>query len=148
MKILVARVLRASLRLEPGQTASIGRGLALFVGIDRDDNETAVSEMVSRVVNMRIFENEQGKLHYSVQEKAYEILCIPNFTLCARTDRGRRPSFDDAMKPEAACRVFENFVQLLSSHDIGVQSGIFGEHMEIELVLDGPVNITIESSRF
>lgn len=145
MKVLVARVLRASLKAESGRAVSIARGIVLFIGIERDDSEVQVVEMANRIVNMRIFENEQGKLYYSAQDKGYEILCVPNFTLCASTERGRRPSFDEAMEPEAARRMFENFARLLSSYDIGVQSGMFGEHMEIELVLDGPLNIVIES---
>jgi len=145
MKILVVRVFRAAVMAGNSRLASIAAGISLFVGIERNDTERIASDMASRVVNMRIFENEKGKLHYSVQEKGYEILCIPNFTMCAHTSRGRRPSFDAAMEPEAAAKLFKHFLHLLSSYGISVQSGVFGKHMDIELCLDGPVNIVIES---
>ena len=84
-------------------------------------------------------------MHYSVKDKNYQVLCIPNFTLCADTDKGRRPSFESSLPPPAAKKIFDDFVMVLRAKEIDVQAGIFGAHMEIDLEMDGPVNVLLES---
>lgn len=145
MRALVVRVQNGRLLVEEKVIAAISRGFALFVGIEESDKDVDLERLAQRVVNLRIFENEQGKLHYSVRDKNYQILCISNFTLCANTKKGRRPSFEDAMGPDEARRLFEGFANLLRSKGVNVQTGSFGKHMDIELLMDGPVNIVLES---
>ena len=99
--------------------------------------------MAQKVVNLRVFSDAQGKMNYSVKDKNYKILCISNFTLCANTDKGRRPSFEKAMPKDAANKPFEDFITLLRAREIEVKQGVFGEHMDIRLDLDGPVNIMV-----
>ena len=94
-------------------------------------------------MNLRVFENDSCKLHYSLKDKGYQILCISNFTLCARTNKGNRPSFDEAMPPDEANKLFEEFIKLLKSKKIDVQKGIFGQHMDININMDGPINIVL-----
>jgi D-aminoacyl-tRNA deacylase len=145
MKVLVTRVHSARVVVEGKTVSSIERGLVLFVGMGKGDSENDVVSLAEKVANLRVFENDLGKLHYSVMEKKYQVLCVSNFTLCANTEKGRRPSFDDSMEKEAANKYFENFVLVLQSKGIAVAIGVFGEHMDISLDLDGPVNITLES---
>jgi D-tyrosyl-tRNA(Tyr) deacylase len=144
MKALVVRVNKAKVCLGDKAVSSIGKGIALFVGIANGDNALTLNEMAEKVANLRIFENETGKLNYSVREKSYQILCVPNFTLCANTAKGRRPSFEEALSKEEANKLFEDFILLLKARQLDVNSGVFGEYMDIELDLDGPVNIILE----
>ncbi|MCD6228046.1 MAG: D-tyrosyl-tRNA(Tyr) deacylase [Candidatus Omnitrophota bacterium] len=143
MKVLVARISQGRVFKEKKELASIGKGLALFVGIEKKDTLASLTKMASKVVNLRVFEDEQGKLNYSLKDKNYQLLCISNFTLCADTERGRRPSFEESMPREQASKYFEDFVSLLKKENVDVKQGAFGEFMRIELVLEGPVNIIL-----
>lgn len=146
MRLLVVRVKRAAVSIGESDCASMGRGLVVFVGIEKKDKEDILVKMAEKIINLRIFENEEGKLFYSVKDKGYQIMCIPNFTLCADTGGGNRPSFDRAMSFAGARSFFEKFVLLLKSKWEKVETGIFGKHMEISLQIDGPVNIILDSS--
>jgi D-tyrosyl-tRNA(Tyr) deacylase len=117
--------------------------LALFVGIERDDTQATLAAMTEKILTLRIFEDEEGKLNYSVKDKNFQILCIPNFTLCANTDKGRRPSFERSMPRHQASEFYQRFVGILKSTGLEVGEGVFGEHMDISLELDGPVNIVL-----
>lgn len=145
MKALVVRVNNAGVKVEDNTISSIDKGLALFVGLERGDGDNALTAMAQRIANLRIFENEAGKMHYSVKDKSYPILCVSNFTLCANTTKGRRPSFEDSMPPEDANKLFNDFVLILKSYGIDVRTGKFGAHMDIQLDLDGPVNIMLNT---
>ena len=147
MKALVVRVNRAEVLVADEVFSSIEKGIALFVGIEKDDDDSLLENMAEKIVNLRIFENEEGKLDYSVKDKNYPILCISNFTLSAHTEKGRRPSFEKAMPKGEANKLFENFILLLKARGIDIQTGAFGEHMDIRLDLDGPVNIILEMER-
>lgn len=143
MKILVTRVSSAKLLAEKNQVAAISCGLVVFVGLEKDDTESSFEKAAEKIVNLRIFENEKGKFHFSVKDKNYQILCVSNFTLCANTENGRRPSFDSAMAPQQAELLFNKFVDILKTKNIEVKTGVFGAHMDINMDLDGPVNIVL-----
>ncbi|MCF7886977.1 MAG: D-tyrosyl-tRNA(Tyr) deacylase [Candidatus Omnitrophica bacterium] len=143
MKILINRIKSGKITINNKVKASLDKGLAVFVGIEVDDTESNLITAAKKIINMRLFENGSGKLSGSVKEKNYGILCIPNFTLCASTKKGRRPSFEKAMKPDAAKKMFAKFMVLLQN-EIDLQSGVFGADMAIDLELDGPVNITVK----
>ena len=147
MKLLVTRISKGEIVVEGRVISSVGEGIALFVGLEEGDDDLSLISMADKVVNLRIFEDERGKMHYSVKDKNYQILCISNFTLCASTDKGRRPSFESSMAPDAANKLFADFVLVLQSRQIEVKTGTFGAHMDIRLKMDGPVNITLESSK-
>ncbi|MDD5195520.1 MAG: D-aminoacyl-tRNA deacylase, partial [Candidatus Omnitrophica bacterium] len=119
--------------------------MAVFVGFSTGDNDTVIEAMAQKIVNLRIFENEQSKLDYSLKDKNYQIICISNFTLYANTEKGRRPSFEEALDRPEADKLFRDFVLLLEARGLTVARGAFGEHMDIRLTLDGPVNIILES---
>ena len=145
MKILIVRVTKAEVLAGESTISSINKGIAIFIGFKINERPESFDSLAEKVVNLRIFENEKGKLHYSVKDKNYQMLCIPNFTLCANTERGRRPSFEEAMPPKDAYTAFNKFVSLLKSKGMDVQVGRFGAHMQISLELDGPVNIVLDS---
>ena len=147
MRLFVAKISKGEIAVEGKVISAIGKGIALFVGLEEGDDNSNLVAMADKVTNLRIFEDERGKMHYSVKDKNYQILCIPNFTLCANTDKGRRPSFESSMAPDAADKLFADFVLLLQSKQVDVKTGTFGAHMDIRLDMDGPVNITLESSR-
>lgn len=145
MKVILIRVHNAEVLVDNAVISSIQRGIVLFVGIEKGDTLDSLTTLADKVTGLRIFENEQGKLHYSVKEKNYQILCISNFTLCASTEKGRRPSFDNSMDRQGANELFEKFVSLIRNKEIAVSSGVFGAHMDIRLMLDGPVNIVLSA---
>lgn len=147
MKVLAARVNEAQVVITSEVVSSINKGLALFVGIEREDDKNALDEMAQRIVDLRIFEDADGKMNYSVKEKGYSILCVPNFTLCADTANGNRPSFDNALGYKKANELFDNFISKLAARGVLVEPGVFGAYMDIKLDLDGPVNIVLESEK-
>ena len=143
MKVLVVRVHKGEVFIEGKRLSAIDRGLAIFVSLEKGDSNSRLDEMAERVVNLRIFENQEGKMHYSLRDKNYQILCISNFTLLANTSKGRRPCFEDALGPQEANKLFTDFVSVLKSKGVVIQTGAFGKHMDINLSLDGPVNILL-----
>jgi len=146
MKVLVVRVNKGKIIIGGDSVSSIARGIAVFVGIEKGDCPSTLTKMADKVSNLRMFEDESEKLNYSVNDKGFSILCIPNFTLCANTSKGRRPSFEHSMPYEGANKLFDDFVLLLESRGVNVETGIFGAYMNIALDLDGPINIILSSS--
>jgi len=146
MKLLVVRIAGGKISVANEAISQIGSGIAVFAGIAKGDGEAALIAMADKVVNLRIFEDEDGKLAYSVKDKNYSILCIPNFTLCANTQKGRRPSFDQSMPYTEAEKMFDKFVLILKSYGLTVEEGVFGAYMDIGLDFNGPVNIILDSS--
>lgn len=126
--------------------AEIGPGLLLLVGIGRQDGLGAYDRVAEKVVNLRIFPDEEGRMNRSLAEVGGEILVVPQFTLYADVRRGRRPSFDGAAPPEVAADRVEAFCRALEARGAVVRRGAFREHMEVELVNDGPVTIWIDTA--
>ncbi len=143
MKILVSRTNKGNVSVEGRVVAAIERGLAVFIGLENDDTVEVFDSIIEKIINLRIFENENGKFDYSIIDKNYQILCIPNFTLCADTTKGRRPSFEQAMVPVEAKGLFNKFVDMIKEKNVKVEAGVFGAHMDIDLALDGPVNVIL-----
>jgi D-tyrosyl-tRNA(Tyr) deacylase len=144
MKAVLIRVNRARILIGEKVILEIGKGIVAFVGIEKNDDLSVLEEMANKIVHLRIFEDEKGKLNFSLKDKDYPLLCISNFTLCANTKKGRRPSFEEAMPKEDAFKYFEDFVMVLEAKGLKVKKGIFGEKMKIDLEADGPVNIILE----
>lgn len=145
MKAIIIRVRQGSVLVQGKIVSAIDNGLVLFLGIEKADTPSTLFSLAEKIVNLRIFENTEGKLSYSLKDKGYPILCIPNFTLCANLQKGRRPSFENAMPPDEAEKYFEDLVEILKAKGINVQTGVFRAHMDINLELDGPVNIVWEA---
>ena len=143
MKAVIQRVNRASVRC--GELGSaIGRGLLVLVGLENGDTEETCAWAAAKIASLRIFSDAEGKMNLGLQDVGGEILVISQFTLAGSIDRGRRPSFDQAMAPDAARVLFRRFLELLKAQYPRVKAGFFQEHMEVELVNDGPVTFILE----
>ena len=145
MRVLLQRVSEASVKIEGKINGQIGQGLLLLVGICAEDNQEDIDWLIQKMVNMRIFSDENGKMNLSVQDIHGEILVISQFTLHASTKKGNRPSFIDAARPEIAIPLYENFITQLKLSNLKVETGIFGADMKVSLVNNGPVTIWLDS---
>ncbi|MGH1520698.1 D-aminoacyl-tRNA deacylase [Chryseobacterium sp. JK1] len=145
MKIVIQRVSEASVKVEGKTVGEIRKGLMLLVGIDENDEKTDADWLVQKVLNLRIFGDEDGKLNLSVKDIAGEILCISQFTLIADYKKGNRPSFIKAAKPDKAVPLFDYFKQEIAQSGLKTESGIFGADMKVSLINDGPVTIVMDS---
>lgn len=143
MKAVIQRVKRATVKAGKLE-ATIGPGMVVLVGLEAGDTEGTCAWAAAKIASLRIFEDEGGKMNLSLQEIGGEILAISQFTLAGSIAKGRRPSFDRAMNPEAARILFRRFLELLQAEHPQVKSGFFQEHMEVELVNDGPVTFVLE----
>jgi D-tyrosyl-tRNA(Tyr) deacylase len=145
MKIVVQRVLSASVSIDNKVFSQIKKGYLLLVGIGLNDTMDDVNRLVSVVLKMRIFPDNEGKMQYSISEVGGEILVVSQFTLLANFEKGNRPSFNDAAKPELAKPLFDTFVNHLKSHlGTKILTGVFGADMQVSLCNDGPVTIVLE----
>ncbi len=144
MEILITRVNKAKVKVGRKIAAFINNGIVAFVGFCRGDDGSKLTSAAKRIANLRIFENDAGKMFYSVKDKGYSILCVPNFTLCANVSNSRRPSFDNAIPYGKAKSMFNKFAEALRSEGIDVREGLFGADMDIDVEMDGPVNIMLK----
>ena len=145
MKVVLQRVKEASVSVDGSIVGQIRHGLVLLVGFGKGDTEACIAPMVDKIVKMRIFEHEAKQFHKDVTEVEGEILAISQFTLFAETAKGRRPDFFQALEPATASHLFDTFVATLRKTAIKkVATGTFGAHMEVSLINDGPVTITLE----
>lgn len=146
MKVVIQRVSEASVTIEGNVNGTIGSGLMILAGFQSDDTVEDLQWMSAKIVNLRIFSDENGLMNLSVLETKGDILLISQFTLHAKTKKGNRPSFIDAAKPDVAIPLYENFKTQLQK-DLGkpIQTGIFGADMQVALINDGPVTIVIDS---
>lgn len=145
MRVLIQRVRRASVYIGEDPVASIGRGLLVFVAFRTGDREEELRWMAEKVVHLRIFGDDAGKMNRSLLEVGGEALVVSQFTLYGDARKGRRPGFDAAAPPSEARVLFEKFVDKLRSHGIQILSGKFQTSMLVELVNDGPVTILVDS---
>ncbi len=145
MKVLLQRVSNASVSVDGESIAQIGEGLLLLVGIAREDTESVLKPMAEKISTLRIFPDEKGRFHHSLLDIGGAVLAVPQFTLFADTNKGRRPEFFAAAPPDAASKMFDSFAAELSAAGIEqVRTGVFGAHMKVELLNDGPVTIMLE----
>ena len=145
MRVVLQRVAHASVTVEKKVIGKIQRGFLLLVGVTHDDAMEDMEYLVRKIVQMRIFEDEEGKLNRSIQDIGGEILSVSQFTLYADTKKGNRPSFSKAAPGDVALEMFEQFNGLLRETGIPVETGQFGADMKVELLNDGPVTILLDS---
>ena len=145
MRVVLQRVAHASVTVEEKVIGQIQRGFLLLVGVTHDDAMEDMEYLVRKIVQMRIFEDEEGKLNRSIQDIGGEILSVSQFTLYADTKKGNRPSFSKAAPGDVALEMFEQFNGLLRETGIPVETGQFGADMKVELLNDGPVTILLDS---
>ena len=145
MKALVQRVSRASVSVDDDIVGEISQGLVVFLGVAQGDSKEAASYLANKVVNLRIFADEASKFALSALETRGDILIISQFTLLADSRKGRRPSFTEAAPPDLAKELYEFFVEQVRSTGLNVETGLFQEHMLVEIHNNGPVTISLES---
>ena len=146
MKVVVQRVLNASCTIDGKLHSEIEKGYLLFVGFTHTDSIKEVKYLAKKIANLRVFEDENGKMNLSLKTVGGKILSISQFTLYADTKDGNRPAFINAMKPHDASKLYDLFNEELRSYDIEVATGIFGADMKISLINDGPVTIIYDEN--
>jgi D-tyrosyl-tRNA(Tyr) deacylase len=145
VRVVLQRVSRASVRVDGAVTGAIGAGLLLLVGFTDEDDADGLAWMADKVVGLRIFPDSEGRMNRGLDEVGGELLVVSQFTLYGDCRKGRRPSFVHAARPELAVPLYDQFVGMLRDRaPERVQTGVFGAMMEVELVNDGPVTLTLE----
>src|SRR5436305_8591540 len=145
MRALLQRVTHTSVTVDHQITGQIGQGLLILLGVGQNDTETQVQTLADKIVHLRIFGDDEGKMNRSLLDIGGEVLVVSQFTLYADTRRGRRPSFTQAAPPALAESLVERFQAAIAAYGLKVAGGIFGAHMDVELVNDGPVTIWLDS---
>ncbi len=147
MKAVVQRVKNAKCTVDGSVTGSIDSGLLVYFGVEKDDKEDLIEPLIDKIINLRIFTDENYKMNLSLRDVNQAMLFISQFTLCANVHRGNRPSFDNAMKGEEARAYYEKAIEILKSKGIHTECGVFGAHMEIEYLNDGPITFIVDSKK-
>ena len=147
MRFVIQRVERAKVTVEGNVSGEIGNGYVVLVGLLPTDDDKVMDYMLDKLVNLRIYEDENDKLNLSLKDIGGEILIVPNFTLYGDARKGRRPSYAKAAPPDEAEKLFDRFVEKAKETGLNVQTGIFRTHMKVELVNDGPVTILLDSEK-
>ena len=147
MRAVIQRVKRAKVTVAGEITGEIGTGLLVLLGVGRGDDEAAADYLAAKTVGLRVFEDKEGKMNLSVKDVGGAVLAVSQFTLYGDVRKGKRPSFDDAARPEAARVLYEYFVGQIRAAGVRCETGRFQEMMDVELVNDGPVTILMDSEK-
>jgi len=155
MRAVVQRVLQAEVKINGQQVGKtclersrkIDKGLLVYVSVGKTDTEKDAEFIAEKLVNLRIFEDEAGKMNRSLLDVGYNMLLVSNFTLHGDCRKGRRPSFDAAAEPKLAQQLYEKVIELIVKQGVVVQKGAFGEYMQVSSINDGPVNFLLDSNR-
>ena len=145
MKLLVQRSKKSTVKIDGKLVGEISKGFVVLVGFTHTDTEEIIKRMIDKLINLRVFEDENGLLNLSLLDTKGEILSISQFTLYANASKGRRPSFIDAMRPEEANKLYDIFNEELRKLNIKTETGKFGADMKVEIYNDGPVTIMLDS---
>lgn len=144
MKALIQRVKQASVTIDGVLYSEIGHGLLIFLGVEKGDTEINAQKLCNKLVTLRIFEDEFGKMNKSLQDVNGQALVVSQFTLCGDCSKGTRPSFDKSEIPQRANELYEHFVKLVNESNISTKTGQFGAMMEVSLINNGPVTFLVE----
>lgn len=145
MKAVVQRCFSASVTVEGAVSGSIDKGFLVLLGVGETDTEQAADIMASKIAALRVFTDENDKMNLSVKDIGGKILAVSNFTLCADTKKGNRPSFSKAMAPDEALRLYNRFCDKLKEQGVAVEKGVFGADMQVSMAGDGPVTIILDT---
>ncbi len=147
MRAVVQRAGPSSVLVEGETVGKIKKGLVVFLGVGGDDEEKDCKYINDKIIGLRIFEDEEGKMNLSLKDVGGEILCISQFTLYGDCRKGRRPSFIAAAPPDNAARLYERLCEMLRGEGVGVATGTFQTYMQVEITNDGPVTILLDSEK-
>ena len=147
MRAVLQRVTNAEVKVDGEIIGSIGKGILIFLGVSDDDTEKDLQYIADKMINLRIFEDENGKMNLSVHDIQGELLIVSQFTLYGDCRKGRRPSFDKAGKPDFANEMYEKFIKYCSDSGLKTERGEFGADMKVSLLNDGPVTIMLDSTK-
>ena len=145
MRVVIQRVSEASVKVDNQIVGEIGKGLMLLIGVDESDENSDADWLVKKILDVRVFSDDEGKMNHSVKDINGEILCISQFTLISDYKKGNRPSYIKAARPEKAIPLFEYFKEELKKSGLKTESGIFGADMKVSLINDGPVTLVFNS---
>jgi len=145
MKAVIQRVVKASVEIDGKSVGAIGRGIVILLGVEKGDTKGDASWLMEKIVRLRIFEDESGKMNLSLPEIGGEVLVVSQFTLAGNCSKGRRPSFDGAAFPEDANLLYEFSIAEMRKHGVPVATGVFQANMQVNLINDGPVTFILES---
>jgi len=144
LRLVIQRVLKAEVQVNPSVISQINQGLLVFLGIHKDDTLDPIDYLIEKMIHLRLFEDDQDKMNHSVKDIDGEVLIVSQFTLYADCTKGRRPSFVDAAKPDIAHKIYDEFVKRLKLAYPKTSQGEFGADMKITLINDGPVTMIVE----
>ena len=144
MKVLIQRVKKASVTIDNKLFSSINNGILAFVGIEKGDCSDKIEKATHKIINLRIFEDENKKMNRSLVDTKGEMLIVSQFTLCGDCKKGTRPSFDNSEAPDIANNLYEEFIEQVRKLGIKVETGEFGAMMDVELINDGPVTFILD----
>ncbi len=147
MIAVVQRVLRSKVEVDGKTVSEIGKGVNILLGVENQDSLNDVKRLVDKIINLRMFEDEKGKMNFSLLDINGEALVVSQFTLVANLKKGRRPSFENAADPEKAKQLYEEFIKEISKF-VNTKSGIFGSDMKVFILNDGPVTFILDSKQF
>lgn len=147
MRAVIQRVLESSVRVDGQVVGEIGKGIMVLLGVEEGDTEKEAQYIADKIIGLRIFEDEEGKMNHSLQEVGGELLAISQFTLLGDARKGRRPSYSNAARPEEANRLYEFFVEKIKAAGTKVEKGVFQADMKVALINDGPVTILLDSQK-
>ena len=147
MRAVIQRVLQAKVGVESQLVGKIDKGLLVYLGVGKGDTDSDAQFMAEKLVNLRIFADEAGKMNLSIQDVGGSILLVSNFTLHGDCRKGRRPGFDAAAEPSVANRLYEKVGELIAQQGVTVERGVFGGYMHVSSINDGPVTFLLDSAR-
>ncbi len=147
MRAVIQRVLQAEVKVEGQQVGKIGKGLLVYLSVGKEDTVKDAQFMADKLVNLRIFADEAGKMNRSILDIGGQILLVSNFTLHGDCRKGRRPGFDAAAEPALAQQLYEKVIELIAQQGVAVEKGAFGEYMHVSSINDGPVTFLLDSNR-
>ncbi|WP_042276754.1 D-aminoacyl-tRNA deacylase [[Clostridium] dakarense] len=147
MRAVVQRVSSSKVTVENNVIGQINKGLLVLLGVTHEDTSKDVDYMIDKILNLRIFEDENDKMNLSLKDVGGELLVVSQFTLYGDCRKGKRPSFSNAARPDLATKLYEEFIQKAKEQDVVVGTGQFGAHMMVDLTNDGPVTMLLESNK-
>ena len=147
MRAVIQKVAHASVKVDGNIIGEIGKGLLVLLGMQESDDEKVMDNMMDKIIHLRIFEDEEGKMNLSLKDVGGELLIVPNFTLYGDARKGKRPSYSNAAPPAVAEQIYNRFIEKAKATGIKVEQGKFQSHMEVNLLNDGPVTILMDSDK-